>query len=283
MRRPRTLATLASLTAAAVLATGCTAPAESQDSAAATGEEMITVTDQRGVEVTLDGPAQNIASAVIPAPAIIAAVDGSWDRITGINQSLLDANKQGIISQIFPDSVTTPVISGPDFVPNMEEVLAADPDVVVQWGDMGDEVISPLEQAGLPVIGLEYGTQEDLETWIDLFGDVIGKPERADEIIGWMHDEAEAVSAQVDQLDAESPRALSLSYSPQSLSVDTASDYAQHVFDLTGLTNVAKDAPVTDGVSSSSNGTRKSSSCPPSTRRPRRTSTTTRAYRSSAP
>lgn len=76
MRRPRTLATLTSLTAAAVLATGCTAPAESQDSAAATGEEMITVTDQRGVEVTLDGPAQNIASAVIPAPAIIAAVDG---------------------------------------------------------------------------------------------------------------------------------------------------------------------------------------------------------------
>lgn len=249
MRRSRTLATLTSLTAAALLATGCTAPAESQDSApAAGGEETITVTDQRGVEVTLDGPAESIASAVIPAPAILAAVDGSWDRISGINQSLLDANKQGIISQIFPDSVTTPVISGPDFVPNMEEVLAADPDVVIQWGDMGDEVISPLEQAGLPVIGLEYGTQEDLETWIDLFGDVIGKPERAQEIIGWMHDEAEAVSAQVDQLDAESPRALSLSYGEQSLSVDTASDYAQHVFDLTGLTNVAKDAPVTDGV-----------------------------------
>ncbi|HZK32565.1 MAG TPA: ABC transporter substrate-binding protein [Corynebacterium sp.] len=248
MRRSRTLTTLASLTAVALLATGCTTASESEQSTAAAGEGTITVTDQRGMTVTLDGPAESIASAVIPAPAIIAAVDGSWDRITGINQSLLDANKLGIISQIFPESITTPVISGPDFIPNMEEVLAANPDVVVQWGDMGTEVISPLEQAGLPVIGLEYGTQEDLETWIDLFGDIVGKPERAEEIIDWMHTEAESISAQVEQLDVDSPRALSLSYSQEALSVDTASDYAQQVFDLTGLSNVAEDAPVTDGV-----------------------------------
>lgn len=156
----------------------------------------------------------------------------------------------GIISKIFPESIETPVISGPDFVPNMEEVLAADPDVVVQWGDMGDEVTSPLEQAGLPVLGLEYGTQEDLETWIDLFGDVVGKPERSEEIIGWMHEEADAVSTQVEGLDAESPRGLSLSYSEQALSVDTSTDYAQHVFDTTGITNVAQDAPVTEGAAS---------------------------------
>lgn len=251
MRLRRALTVLASLTAASVIASGCAPPQpEAEGTANASAVGSITVTDQRGVDVTLDAPADSIASAVIPAPAIIAAVDGSWDRISGINQSLLDANKQGIISKIFPESVETPVISGRDFVPNMEEVLAADPDVVIQWGDMGNDILSPIEQAGLPVIGLEYGTQEDLETWIELFGDVIGKPERSEEIIGWMHDEAEAVSAQVESIGSESPRGLSLSYSDQALSVDTGADYAQHVFDLTGVTNVAKDAPVADGVAS---------------------------------
>lgn len=249
MRRSRALISLASLTTLALMVAGCSSTSTS-DADAASEEGTITVTDQRGQEVTVQGPVESIASAVIPAPAIIAAVDGSWDRITGINQSLLDANQQGIIGKIFPESLETPVISGPDFIPNMEEVLAADPDVVVQWGDMGDEVLQPIEQAGLPVVGLEYGTQEDLETWIDLFGDMIGKPERADEILNWMHEEAEAVSGQVEDLDLESPRGLSMSYSERAISVDTSSDYAQHVFDTAGITNVAKDAPVTDGVAS---------------------------------
>lgn len=251
MRRFRVHVSVAAFAAFTLLVAGCgsTSSAEGQGDPDSS-ESAISVTDQRGQEVTLDGPAESIASAVIPAPAIIAAVDGSWDRISGINQSLLDANQQGIIGKIFPDSLDTPVISGPDFVPNMEEVLAADPDVVIQWGDQGDEVVEPLEQAGLPVVGLEYGTQEDLEIWIDIFGDMIGKPERSEAILDWMHEEADAVSEQVEQLDAEQPRGLSLSYSKQAMSVDTEVDYAQHVFDTAGVMNVAKDAPVTDGVAS---------------------------------
>lgn len=252
----RTAGPAAALVAVGLLA-GCAGTADTSDDAttaattgATTDDGAIIVSDQRGIEVTLDAPAATIVSAVIPAPTIIAAVDGSWDRIGGINQSLLNANKQGIISQIFPKSVATPVIAGQDFVPNMEEILSIDPDLVVQWGDQGDEVLEPIDQAGLPVVGLEYGTQEDLETWITLFGAVIGKADRATEIIDWMHTEADAVREQVAALGVGSPRALSLSYRDQAMSVSTSTDYAQHVFDLTGLTNVAGDAQATDGVAS---------------------------------
>ena len=102
MRRSRALISLASLTTLALMVAGCSSTSTS-DADAASEEGAITVTDQRGQEVTVQGPAESIASAVIPAPAIIAAVDGSWDRITGINQSLLDANQQGIIGKIFPN------------------------------------------------------------------------------------------------------------------------------------------------------------------------------------
>ena len=229
---------------------GCASTEPDSAGAAEGSAGTITVTDQRGERISLEGSADRIASAVIPAPAIIAAVDGSWDRIVGINQSLLDANKLGIISKIFPESVDTPVIAGSDFVPNMEEILALEPDLMVQWGYLGDDFISPIESADIPVVGLEYGTQEDLETWITLFGDVIGKADRSDEIIDWMHEEGDAVAAQVESLEQDSPRALSLSYSDTALKVSNEQDYAQYVFDLTGLTNVAKSAEVVDGVAS---------------------------------
>jgi iron complex transport system substrate-binding protein len=214
----------------------------------ASSSAAITVTDQRGKAVTLDGPANRIASAVIPAPTIIAAVDGSWDRIVGINASLLQANQQGIISKIFPASTSTAVVADRSFVPNMEQILSLEPDLVVQWGDMGDEVIDPIEQAGIPTVGLEYGTQDDLETWIALFGTAIGKADRATAIIDGMHAEADAVREQVAALGAASPRGLSLSYTDESLSVSTGADYAQDVFDMASVTNVAKDGQVSNGV-----------------------------------
>ncbi|WP_345751283.1 ABC transporter substrate-binding protein [Microbacterium rhizophilus] len=239
--RPGRIAGASLLSLLALTTAGCGAtPAASSEAPEATGE-AITVTDQRGADVTLDAPAEHIASAVIPAPAIIAAVDGSWDRIAGINQSLLDANKLGIISRIFPESVETPVIAGRDFVPNMEQILSLSPDLVVQWGDMGADVIAPIEQAGLPVVGLEYGTQEDLETWLTLFGDAIGKPDRAAEIVEGMHASADEVAEKVAALDAPAPRGLSLSYTEEGMKASTGTDYAQYVFDLTGVENVAED------------------------------------------
>ncbi len=236
----------ATLLITAMATSACSAPAApaptSPDAA------TISLTDQRGVEVTIDGPVQAIASAVIPAPTIIAAVDGSWDRIVGINDSLLQANQQGIISTIFPASTSTPVVSDRTFVPNMEQILALDPDVVLQWGDRGEDISAPIEQAGIPVVGLEYGTQEDLETWVALFGTMLDREDRANQIIDTMHSEAASLESQITALDVEPQRALALSYSDEKLSVSTSKDYAQYVFDLTGLTNVAADAQVSDGV-----------------------------------
>ena len=243
LRHPRTVA--ACLLVVPALLLGACSDGDADDPASGTS---VTVTDQRGEEVTLDAPAQRIASAVIPAPTIIAAVDGSWDRIVGINESLLQANQQGIISSIFPESTSTPVVADRSFVPNMEQILALEPDLVVQWGNMGDEVIDPIEQAGIPTVGLQYGTQEDLETWITLFGTVIDKEDRATAIIDGMHTEADAVRDQVAALGAPSPRGLSLSYTDESLSVSTGADYAQDVFEMAGITNMAEDAQVSEGV-----------------------------------
>lgn len=238
------------IVAASLLLTGCgqgTTTTQSSSSEETSG--AIALTDQRGKSVELSGPADQIAFTVIPAPAILAAVDGSWDRIVGVNSSWSEAAAEGITPKIFDKANELKVIAGDDFVPNMEEILSLNPDVVVQWGDMGNDGVAPIESTGIPVVGLQYGTQEDLETWIDLFGTMVGKQDRAEEIINNMGKEAEELREKTAKFDTK-PRVVQLSYSDSKLSVATKKDYAQHVFDLINAENVAADAVVDDaGIS----------------------------------
>lgn len=200
-----------------------------------------TVMDQRGSEVSFDGPVSRIATTVIPAPSILAAVDGGVGRIIGINESTLLANKQGIFGEMFPESKTTPTVSGSDFVPNVESLLSLKPDVVIQWGDMGDEVIAPLENAGFKVIGLTYGTQEKLETWISLFGKLIGKEQRATDLVSWMHTEKSAVSALVRAHQTAPQNVLYLRSAADGWTSYNGSGYMNYCTELVGGVNPAKD------------------------------------------
>ncbi|MDF0528779.1 ABC transporter substrate-binding protein [Tsukamurella sp. 8F] len=200
----------------------------------------ITITDQRGKKITLDGPARKVAFAVIPAPSIFAAVDRSYDKIVGINQSTLVANKGGMFAKIFPASTRSAVISGSDFVPNVETITQLDPDVVIQWGDRGTGVTQPIENAGYPVVGLKYGTQEDLETWIQLFSQIAGKPDRGKELVDWQHSELAAMRKTVATQTGHRPRAMILSKTGDAFSTTAGSGYDGFQFDLVGADLVSK-------------------------------------------
>ncbi|MFD4441964.1 ABC transporter substrate-binding protein [Nocardia sp. NPDC058519] len=226
---------------AAAAVSGCSSRESAASDNAAAGASQIQLTDQRGNNVTIDGDVRKIAFAVIPAPSIFAAVDRSYDRIVGINQSTLAANKGGMFATIFPQSVQSTVVSGPNFVPNVETLLQLDPDVVVQWGDRGADVTDPIEKAGFPVVGLKYGTQQDLETWITLFAQIAGKPDRGRELVDWHHTEIAATRAEVAAETTSRPRAMMLSRVGDAYSTTKASGYDGFQFDLVGADLVTKD------------------------------------------
>lgn len=207
-----------------------------------------TLTDQRGKKVSFDGPVKRIATAIIPSPSMLAAVDGSYSHIVGINESTRTANREGIFGTIFPESKKTTTIAGADFVPNVETVMGLAPDVVLQWADMGDEIIQPLEAAGLKVIGLTYGTQKMMETWVTFFGKLLGKDERAADLLDWMHEETAAVTALVKPYLADGrQKVLYLKASADGFTTATGADYVTHWTELAGGRNVAEnvsaDAP----------------------------------------
>lgn len=214
------------------LTVGCSSRDAQTEAAGGTG--ALTIVDQRGHTVTLDGPADKVAFTVMPAPSIFAAVDRSYDRIVGINQSTLAANRGGMFATMFPASTESEVVAGSDFIPNLETLLELDPDVVVQWGDRGPDVIAPIESAGFPVVGLEYGTQDDLEQWITLFAQLAGKPDRGQHLIDWQRAEQAEMRARVAEQQGPRPRAMILSRTGDTYSTTSPKGYDGFQFDLVG-------------------------------------------------
>lgn len=153
---------------------------------AAQAQEPVTVTDQTGEEIILDGPAERVVTVPMPAAAMFIAIDGSADRLAGMHQQSKAAIAEGILGEFFPGALDVPTdMIGTQFAPNVEEMLAVNPDLVFQWANRGADVISPMTDVGLDVIGLTYGSQEEAEEWIRIMGEVAGEEEKADRLIDW--------------------------------------------------------------------------------------------------
>ena len=143
----------------------------------------ISLTDQRGSVVALEGPARRIVTIPQPAASILVAVDQGADHLVGMQNASWVAVRDGILGTMFPAAKEVRHdVADDTFTPNVEAVLALQPDLVIQWGDQGSGIIAPLESAGLKVVGLKYGTQDDVATWISLFAKALGRTKRGDQL-----------------------------------------------------------------------------------------------------
>lgn len=148
----------------------------------------IAVTDQRGKKLRFSHPVRRVVTFPMPAAAMFIAVDQGVEHLVGMHQGSWLAIRDGILGEMFPEAKKIPHdVATQDFTPNVESVLGLNPDVVVQWADHGPDIVATLENAGMKVLGLDYGTQQDLDTWITMFGTILGKPDRAKQMNALTH------------------------------------------------------------------------------------------------
>jgi len=200
------------------------------------------VTDQRGKRVAIPKNVERIVTLPMPAPSLLFALDGTADRIVGMHPSSLAVTTEGILGTIAPElkSAKADFVQG-GFQPNVEELLKLRPDVVFQWADKGEDILAPMERAGIPVIGLTYGTQEDLEAWMRIMGDVLEKKERAEEFIRFHQSALQTIKEKVSEIpDSQKPKVLYLPYGAE-LKTTGSGTYNDLYFDWTGALNVAHD------------------------------------------
>lgn len=209
-------------------------------SATSTTPRGIRLTDQRGETVVFDRPVTRIVTLPMPAASIVMGVDQTAQHVVGMHDASWVAIRDGIMGEIFPEALDVAHdVAAQDFSPNVESIVALEPDVVVQWADEGAGIITPLENAGLNVVGVTYGTQEDVNTWLTLFATMLGKPERAREMISRVDSQVAEVESLAAGQSAAPPKVLYFNRFADELKVAGRETYNDYYISLVGATNPA--------------------------------------------
>ncbi|MCL6447068.1 MAG: ABC transporter substrate-binding protein [Armatimonadetes bacterium] len=198
-----------------------------------------TIVDQLGRTVEIPARVDRIVVLPMPLPSIIYALDGGGEKVVGMHPTARAAVEKSLLGTLALELKDIPTsFVKQEFTVNLEELLKLQPDVVFQW-DHQKEEIEKIEKAGIPVIAIRYGTQEDLEGWLEIIGDVLGKQERAAQIIAYHHRTIEYIKAKTAGISPEKrPRVLYL-YNEQ-LRTAGKGTYNHFWIETTGARNVAE-------------------------------------------
>lgn len=203
--------------------------------------DAVVFEDQSGRIVTLPATPQRIVTIPMPAASMLIAVDGDAHRLVGMHPQSHEAMNEGILARIFPAvrRIATDVV-GSGFVPNVEEMLKVQPDLVFQWGERGDDLILPLQNAGLEVAALTYGDEADVVEWIRIMGQALNDEERSSELLNWRRaSRAEVAEAVSRRRSTRGPRTLYFQRFNSGLQVSGSGTYSEFYIDLAGGENPA--------------------------------------------
>lgn len=180
--------------------------------AAAQAPPAIVITDMENREVRLARPAERIASIPIPMASTLIALDGSPRRLAGVHPLARSAFDEGILGRIFPEARRIPAdITAPNFIPNVEALAATRPDLVIQWGGRGPDIVQPIVNAGLTTMLILYGTEANARRYMRDAAVAIGRPERIGPLIEWRETVQQRIAAISDPIPAAlRPRVLYL-------------------------------------------------------------------------
>jgi iron complex transport system substrate-binding protein len=172
--------------------TSCTTPAESPS------PTPVAVTDQLGRTVTLKTATPQRIVSLAPSHTETIFALGISDRLAAVTD----------YCNFPPEAEEKPSIGGFS-TPNTEEIVAADPDLILATKIHEDKVIPQLEGKGLTVVAVNPVTIDAVFESITLIGKVTGAGKEAADLLDDMQKRVKAVTDKTDRLtDAEKPKVL---------------------------------------------------------------------------
>jgi iron complex transport system substrate-binding protein len=151
----------------------------------------IEVSDQLGRIVKLEGIPQRIISLAPSNTEILFAL-GLADRVVGVTD----------YCNYPPEAQDKPSIGGFS-TPNMEEVIALSPDLVLAADIHEDEIIPQMEEKGISVLAITPLTIDEVLEAIILIGEVTGTEEEASQLLADMRDRINRVTGLTASLPEE--------------------------------------------------------------------------------
>ncbi len=148
----------------------------------------IEVTDQLGRAVKINKTPQRIISIAPSNTEILYAL--------GLSEHLVAVTKY---CDYPPEAKEKPNIGGYT-TPNIEEIVALAPDLILATSQHQERIIPQLEERGLNVFALAPKTLDEVLISIKLVGDITGKKEEAAELLRDMQKRIKAVTDKVGSL-----------------------------------------------------------------------------------
>jgi iron complex transport system substrate-binding protein len=216
----------------AVLFVACGGPAESPSPTTTSSPAPLTVTDQLGRTVTIKARPQRIVS-VAPSNTEIVYALGLADRLVARTD----------YCDYPPEALEKPSIGGFS-TPNIEQIVAVAPDLVLAASIHEDKIIPQLEARGLTVLALDPKTVDEVMAAIELVGRVAGVEDNARALVDSLEKRVRAVTDKTASLPPEqvTPTFYVLWHDPlMTAGADTLQD---ELISLAGGRNIGQD--VTD-------------------------------------
>jgi len=156
----------------------------------------LTITDQLGRTVTINNTHPQKIISLAPSNTEILFALGLGDRIVGVTTYCN-----------YPPEATTKPSIGDYNTPNLEEIVAKEPDLVLATEVHETSLIPQLEAQGITVVGLSPKTIDEVMDSITLVGQITGQEDEAASLVDDMQKRINAIKEKTSALsEAQRPR-----------------------------------------------------------------------------
>lgn len=197
--------------------------------------EAITVIDDFGTEITIPSTPQRIIS-LAPANTEILYALGLGSRIVGVTDYCNYPAETASVEKV-----------GGYSTPNIEKILAANPDLIVASFGNTEEVADRLRDFGLTVISTNPLSIEDVLNDIRLIGKATGTEQKADELAANLQSRIDTISRTANSAETQPGVTHMIWYDP--LWVSGNATFQDEMFDFVNAENAFPDVEGWDVVS----------------------------------
>lgn len=234
------------------LLVSCSSPKASTSASASTTAQpaTVTITDHadRKVEVPTN-PKRVAVLGIYPLPSMLTVYLDSCDSIVAMEPGSMNAAKNGILSQLYPNitNITTDIMDGDDV--NIESLLALKPDVVF-YNASDTQDLEKLENAGLTAVAFsatkwKFNCTETFNEWMNLLDQIY--PEHAgnrEELIKkYSTDTYNKIQDTVKNVEEKQKVLFLFQYDENAMITSSSKFFGQWWCNAVGAVNVAQDVP----------------------------------------
>jgi len=190
----------------------------------------LTITDQLGRTVTINNTHPQKIISLAPSDTEILFALGLGDRIVGVTTYCN-----------YPPEATTKPSIGDYNTPNLEEIVAKEPDLVLATENHKTSLIPQLEAQGITVVGLNPKTIDEVMGSITLVGQITGQYDEAASLVADMQKRINAIKDKTSALsEAQRPRVFYIIWHDP-IWTTGANTFADALIQIAGGVNIASE------------------------------------------